>query len=125
MPRYLVEIPLPHSDVRTAHRASITVASAQSRLARLGVGTRSLIGGYVEDHRLVLVVDAASGGDVDRMVALALLPRARVREVTAIPVRDGGRSSGIVSQQPACDLRPGVDAELVEDMRDVRLDGPL
>ncbi len=75
---------------------------------------------YVRDDcRLACVVKAGSKAAVHRLLEIALLPSARVCEV--VQVLGGTNLAG----DPARDLDPGVDPEVVEDVGDVRLDGPL
>ncbi len=73
----------------------------------------------VDDGRLSCIVSAASREEVHRLLEIALLPTARVYEVVDVLGRPG------LLRHPARDLDPGVDSQLVEDVRHVRLDGPL
>ena len=75
--------------------------------------------GYViADGRLSCIVRAAGREAVLRLREIALLPSARVYEVVEVL---GGTPR---LRHPAGDLDPGVDAQVVEDVRDVRLDRP-
>ena len=69
------------------------------------------------DGRLVCLIEAPTMGYVRDLVALAFLPAHRLREISGVdlPCR----------QDPVGDLGSGVQSELVEDVVDVGLDGPL
>jgi hypothetical protein len=73
-----------------------------------------------EDGRLVCLMEAASLESARRMVGVAFRPPGRIREITDVVDEElfGGR-------HPGGDLHPGAEAQLVEDVVDVGLDGPL
>lgn len=102
-------------------RATRMLVAAQSRMRGQATFARMLFVGLSrEDGRLVYLVEAASLESARRMVSLALLPPGRIREITnlADAYLLGGR-------HPRGDADSGVEAELVEDVVDVGLDGPL
>jgi hypothetical protein len=102
-------------------RATRMLVAAQSRMRGQASFARTMFAGLSrEDRRLVYLVEAASLESARRMVSLALLPPGRIREITnlaAAHLLGGGHPRG--------DADPGVEAELVEDVVDVGLDGPL
>jgi hypothetical protein len=102
-------------------RATRMLVAAQSRLRGQATFTRTIFAGLSrEDRRLVYLVEAASLESARRLVSLALLPPGRIREITYLAdahLLGGGHPRG--------DAGPGVEAELVEDVVDVGLDGPL
>jgi hypothetical protein len=102
-------------------RATRMLVAAQSRMRGQATFARTLFVGLSrEDGRLVYLVEAASLESARRMVSLALLPPGRIREITNLADAHllGGR-------HPRGDADSGVEAELVEDVVDVGLDGPL
>jgi hypothetical protein len=102
-------------------RATRMLVAAQSRMRGQAAFARTFFAGLSrDDRRLVYLVEAASLESARRMVSLALLPPGRIREITLLANAHllGGR-------HPRGDAGPGVEAELVEDVVDVGLDGPL
>jgi len=102
-------------------RAMRMLVAAQSRMRGQATFAPTTFAGLSrEDGRLVCLVAAASLESVRRMVSLALLPPGRIREITDLADAHlfGGR-------HPRGDTDPGVETELVEDVVDVGLDGPL
>ena len=115
---FLVEIPVPQSDGVELERATRALRAAQSRLSRNAIAVRLLIAGFTKgDGRLVCLVEAPAAEAVRKLVALAFLPAGRIREVSVV-VSVGG-------QDPSGDLGSGAEAQLVEDVVDMRLHGSL
>ena len=102
-------------------RATRMLVAAQSRMRGQATFAPPMVAGLSrEDGRLVCLVYAVSLESARRMVSLALLPPGRIREITDLADAHlfGGR-------HPRGDADSGVEAELVEDVVDVGLDGPL
>lgn len=102
-------------------RATRMLLVVQSRMrAKASLARTTFAGVSREDGRLVYLVEAASLESARRMVSLALLPPRRIREIIDLSAADllGGRD-------PRGDADSGVESELVEDVVDVGLDGPL
>ena len=114
-------------------RAGRTLGAAQARLRRSRTATRMLIAGVTPiDGRLVCLIEAPSLDVVRRLVVLALLPAGRIREITHVDLPGHNDEAPADPQRslpwgrhPGGDLAPGAEAELVEDVVDVGLDGPL
>ena len=127
MRRFLVQIPMREPSRTEVGRARRTIRAAATRLGRTtGEDPPVLLRIGPEDADLRCLVEATSAESVRRLLVLALLPRARIRELTglaaALAVREARtRSSG--DREPGGDLPPRVETELVEDVVDVRLDG--
>lgn len=121
MPTYLIEAPMTDPGEVELERAMRLLVAAQSRLGGSMPATRTIIAGLSRpDGRFVCLIEAPSLESAQRLVGLALLPPARIREITdvaALALLGGGH--------PGRDVHPRVEAELVEDVVDVRLDGPL
>ncbi len=95
--------------------------AAHARHSAAGVVTRTILGGLIrDDERLVYVVQAGSAATVQRLLVVALLPAGRIREI-----RLDGRAGLLPRRHPGGDPDPRVEAELVEDVVDVGLDGAL
>jgi hypothetical protein len=109
------------ADAFELERATRMLVAAQSRMRGQASFARMTFAGLSRaDGRLVYLVEAASLESARRMVSLALLPPGRIREITNLAdahLLGGGHPRG--------DADPGVEAELVEDVVDVGLDGPL
>ena len=102
-------------------RATRMLVAAQSRMRGQASFARTMFAGLSrEDGRLVYLVEAASLASARRMVSLALLPHGRIREITNL-----ADAHLLGCRHPRGDADPGVEAELVEDVVDVGLDGPL
>jgi hypothetical protein len=100
-------------------RAMRMLEAAQLRMR--AALTRTILAGFSpEDGRLVCLIEATSLDTARRLVGLALLPPARIREITHLA---GTHLLG--SRNPGGDADPGVEAELVQDVVDVGLDGAL
>jgi hypothetical protein len=121
MPTYLIEVHVADAGAFELERATRMLVAAQSRIRGQATLARTILAGLSrEDRRLVYLVEAASLESARRMVSLALLPPGRIREITILANAPlpGGR-------HPRGDAGPGVQAELVEDVVDMGLDGPL
>jgi hypothetical protein len=121
MATYLIEVHMADAGAFELERATRMLVAAQTRMRGEASFARTVSAGLSrEDGRLVCLVEAASLASARRMVSLALLPPARIREITCFADAHllGGR-------HPRGDADPGVEAELVEDVVDVGLDGPL
>jgi hypothetical protein len=93
---FLVEIPLQQIGPRDSERALGALRTAQSRLGRSGIIARLLFAGTSrDDDRLICLMEASAMPAVRALVALALLPAGRVRELTS----------------PTCPARLGVPTE--------------
>ncbi len=94
---------------------------AQNRLREEAAVPHPVIAGISrQDGRLICLIEAATLAAARRTVAVALLPPGRIREIAHIT---GRRLLG--ARHPRGDADTGVEAELVEDVVDVRLHGPL
>jgi hypothetical protein len=124
---FLVEIPLQQPDGMDIGRATRTLHAAQARLSHSAITVRPLAAGVTSgDGRLVCLMEAGAAEQVRSLVSLALLPAGRIREVLRVPLIRGDRfPSAIGWLNPGADLAPRVDTELVEDVVEVRFDGPL
>lgn len=121
MPTYLIEVHLADAGAFELERATRMLVAAQSRMRGQASFARTIFAGLSrEDGRLVYLVEAASLESARRTVSLALLPPGRIREITNLADAHllGGR-------HPRGDADPGVETELVEDVVDVGLNGPL
>jgi hypothetical protein len=124
---FFVEIPAPRSDGIDLERAARTLVAAQSRLSDSSLAVRSLVAGVTSDGgRLVCLVEAEAVEVVRSLVALALLPAGRIREVLhlALPGGTCGPSDG-EGPGPVADLAPGADPELFQDVVDAGFHGSL
>ena len=102
-------------------RAVRMLEAAQTRTRGTATVTRTIIAGLSrEDGRLVCLIEATSLESARRLFAVALLPGGRIREITL--VADGRL---LLRGHPGGDVDPRVEAELVEDVVDVGLDGAL
>ena len=121
MSYYLVEIHMKEARRRELERVRRLLDAAQSRM-RARAGRTRLVGAGLsrEDGRLLCLIEASSPELARHMVSLALLPAGRPREITLLAER---RLLG--AGDPGGDVDPGVEAELVEDVVDVGLDGAL
>jgi hypothetical protein len=127
MSYFLVEIPVPQADFVDLERVARTLVAAQSRLSDSSIAVRSLAAGVTrDDGRLVCLIEAEAVEEVRSLVALALLPAGRIREVLhlALPGGVSGPSDG-GRPNPVADLAPRADAELVQDVVDVGFHGSL
>jgi hypothetical protein len=125
---FLVEIPIPQGGPSDSARAAEALRTAQSRLSGSATVPRALFAGISQqDGRLICLIEASAAHVARALVALALLPMGRIREISSptcparlvAPAGTRGRLSG--SGGPGCDLDPGVEPELVEDVGDVGL----
>ena len=124
--RFLVEIPVPHSDAAGLARAARTLWTADLRSSGDVTTARLESVSVVEAGRLVCVIEASTIEAVRSLVALAFLSTGRIREAAASEI------SGLVDatprgggHDPRRDLRPGVEPQLVQDVVDVGLDRAL
>ena len=121
MPTYLIEVHIPDAGGFELDRATRMLAAAQSRMRGQASVARTMFAGLSrEDDRLVYLVEAASLDSARRMVSVALLPSGRIREITNL-----ADAQLLAGRHPRRDADPGVEAELIEDVVDVGLDGPL
>jgi hypothetical protein len=131
MSYFLVEIRMTDGGQLELELVARTLEAAQNRLRRTATATRTIGAGLIpDDGRLVCLIEATSLETVRRLVSMAFLPAARIREITHVagtPVADpnspaaatGGRL--LRGGYPGGNLDPGVEAELVEDVVDVGL----
>jgi hypothetical protein len=121
MATYLIEIYMADPGALEVDRAMRMLVAAQSRVAGSMPVTRTIFVGVSRgDGRLICLIETESLVSARRMVGLALLPPARIREITDVVAEElfGGR-------HPGGDVHPGAEAQLVEDVVDVGLDGAL
>ncbi len=117
---FLIEVHLGDAGTLEVERAARMLDAAQARMKGTAAVTRTLMAGISPgDGRLICLVEATSLDAVRRMVSLALLPHGRIREITHLAAMH------LLGGHPGSDVDPGVDAELVEDVVHVSLDGPL
>src|SRR3954452_23912713 len=120
MPTYLIEIHMGDAGDRELELAVRMLTAAQARVDGSMAGARGVIAGVSrQDGRLVSLTDPPSLEAAHRLVGIALLPSARVREISRFA------GAHLPGRHPGRDVDPGVEAELVEDVVDVGLDGPL
>lgn len=128
MRHFLVEISIQQIGPRDCARALEALQMAQSRLSGSATVPRALFAGITQqDDHLICLIEASAAQGARALVALALLPTGHIREISGptcparLAARAGscGRLSG--SGSPGCDLDPGVEPELVEDVVDVGL----
>jgi hypothetical protein len=121
---FLVEIPIPQPDPVDLKRAARTLGAAQVRLSSSRSPGPAVIAAFTDRaDRLVCLIESPTIDATRRLVALALLPAGRIREVPlrlVLPDR-----SDAPARNPGADPGSGAEPELVEDVVDVRLDGPL
>lgn len=119
VPYFLFEVHMHGAGQVELSRAVRMLEAAQARLWR--TPTTPVVAGFIrEDGRLVCLIEATSAESARRLVSVALLPAGRIREITDVT---GTRLLG--RGYPRGDVDPGVESELVEDVVDVGLDGPL
>jgi hypothetical protein len=125
MSYFLVEIPVMQSNGVDIERAARTLASAQLRLSARAIAVRLHGAGVTsDDGRLVCLIETEAVEVVRSLVALALLPAGRIREVRllAVPGVGCGPSAG-GGPDPVADLAPGRETELVQGVVDVSFHG--
>jgi hypothetical protein len=127
MRRFVVEIPVPHSDAVGYERAVRTLWTAASR-SHENATTVHLVTVEVAAGlgRLQCVIEAPTIDAVRNLVALAFLSAGRISE-SAPSDASGvvGAASGAHRHDPGGDLGAGVEPQLVEDVVDVGLDRTL
>jgi hypothetical protein len=121
MPHFLVEIHMADASEPELERAVRMLEGALRRSSAATSATRPISAGITRgDGRLICLIDAATLAAARRIVAVALLPPGRIREIVEIP------SGGLLgARHPGGDVHARAEAELVEDVVDVGLDGPL
>jgi len=118
---FLIEVHLSNAGQLELERAARMLEAAGTRLRGSATLPRTISAGLSrEDSRLVCLIEASSLDAARRLVRAALLPPGRIREITPV---SGTPLLG--SRHPRCDVDPGVEPELVEDVVDVSLDGAL
>lgn len=117
MPYYLVEIRMQGAGPLELERVTRLLAAAESRSRAARLIASGLSG---EDDRLLCLIEASSPDAARRLLGVALLPAGQVREITPLA---GGRL--FRGRHPGGDVDPRLETELVEDVVDVRLDGPV
>ncbi len=118
---FLVEIYMKDAAQHEVRRAVEMLAAARARAGGVASFTSTIKAGISrEDDRLICLVEVSSLEAARRLLTVALLPAGRIREISPVAGIDllGGR-------HPGGDVDPRVEPELVEDVVDVRLDGPL
>jgi hypothetical protein len=120
MPIYLIEVQLANASEVDLERAVRMLDAAMSRMPDSTNQARTITAGHTrDDGRLVCLIEAASADAARRLLGVALLPGGRIREITLLAGTD------LLGHNPGGDAGPGVDAELIEDVVDVGLDGAL
>ena len=80
---FLVELPVHQPDRVEMERATRTLRVAEARLSGTAMAARPLIPRSINgDGRLVCLIEAPNVQALRRLVALALLPVGRIREVS-------------------------------------------
>ena len=121
MPHFLVEVHMTGAGEPELERAVRMLEAAQDRVLGTAGERRPLIAGITHvDGRLVCLIQATSLEAARQTVAVALLPPGRIREIAQITSR-----RLLASRHPRSDVDPRAEAELVQDVVDVGLDGPL
>lgn len=121
MPHFLVEVHMTNAGDLELERAVRMLEAAQDRMREPAKDTRPIIAGISRaDGRLVCLIEASSLAAARRTVAIALLPPGRIREITRVT----GRPL-LGTGDPRGDADARAETELVEDVVDVRIDGPL
>ena len=123
---FLVEFPVYELDRVELERTMRMLRAAQIRLSGSLMAAQPLFAGLTEDDgRLACLIEAPCLQSLRRMVALALLPAGRIRELAqSESCVDSSDSTQSVSDA-GTDLCPRVDPELVEDVVDMSFDGPF
>ena len=117
---FLIEIHMTDAGALDVERAARMLDAAQARVRGPATVTRPLMAGLSRaDAQLICLVEAASVDSARRLLSLALLPPARIREITHLA------GTLLLRGHPGGDVDPRAEPELVEDVVDVRLDGPL
>lgn len=121
MPHFLIEVHMTDAGDLELERAVRMLEAAQERLRDEATVTFPIIAGISrEDGRLICVIEATTLAAARQTISVALLPPGRIREIAHIT---GNRLLG--TRHPRGDADPGAETELVEDVVDVGLDGPL
>lgn len=88
MPYFLVEIHMNGAGQPQLDRAARTLEVAKTRLPGSATTTRTVAAALIgDDARLVCLIEATTVQVVQQLVALALLPAGRIREITHCPRR--------------------------------------
>jgi hypothetical protein len=121
MPIFLVEVHVPGGRQLELDRARRMLESAQARMSGSAMVTTAWSGGPDGGGaRLVCVIEGDSVETARRLIGVALVPHGRIREIS-----EGARDRLFRARYPPGDVDPGLETELVQDVVDVRLDGPL
>jgi hypothetical protein len=120
MPTFLIRIHLADAEEHEFDRAVRLLDAAQARLLQARANSRiTIVARGREDGGLAFVVEAPNVEAARLLVGVALLPGARIREIT------NGAEARLLGSHPGSDARPGAEAELVEGVVDMGLDGAL
>jgi len=121
MPHFLVEVHMTNAGDLELERAVRMLEAAQERVREPAKDMRPIIAGISRaDGRLICLIEATTLAAARRTIAVALLPAGRIREVTRVT-----GSALLAAGDPRGDADARAESELVEDVVDVRLDGPL
>jgi hypothetical protein len=118
---FLVELRVTGGGPLELDRAQRMLESAQARLSGPATVAPEFVHGRGEGgQRLACLLEADSLEAAHRLMSVALIPYGPIREISTLARRRllGGRD-------PRGDVDPGLEAELVEDVVDMGLDGPL
>jgi hypothetical protein len=127
MRRFVVEIPVPHSDAIGYERAARTLWTAASRSPQNATTAHLVTVEVVAGAgRLHCVIEAPTIDAVRSLLALAFLSAGRISESAASDTsRVVGGIPSAHGHDPGGDLGAGVEPQLVEDVVDVGLDRAL
>jgi hypothetical protein len=104
---FLVEIPVLIPDRFEMERATRTLNAAQFRLSGSTMAAGPLIAAVLRDSgRLVCLIEAPSIPDLRRLIALALLPAGRIREISHPVSRSDAGTHWEPVSDPTADLGP-------------------
>jgi hypothetical protein len=121
MPHFLVEVHMTNAGDLELERAVRMLEAAQDRMREPAKDMRPIIAGISRaDGRLICLIEAATLAAARQTVAVALLPAGRIREITRIT-----GSPLLGTGDPRGDADARAETELVENVVDVGLDGPL
>jgi hypothetical protein len=118
---FLIEVHIPDAGASELELAVGLLVAARLRMRGPASVAQAILTGFSRvDGRLICLIELTSLESAERLVSLALLPPGRIREI--IPIADVALLDG---RDPGGDGNPRVEAELVEDVVNMGLDGPL
>ena len=121
MPNFFVELNVSRGRELELERAARMLESAEARMGGTAtVMTHSIGGRDGGAERLVCLIEADTPEAADRVMRVALVPHGRIREIS-----ERARNRLLRARYPRGDVDPRLEAELVQDVVDVSLDGAL